>query len=378
MVNINIIPLSLLFVVFFLSGCQAGEVVCNEPYIHVGNDCCLDKNNNSICDTDELKNQETCEPDWDCSEWTYCSQEGTQIRTCMDLHHCGVSENKPSEERSCTPPCTPEWECSEWTTCTEEEVQTRNCTDVNDCDTSKNKPSLEQTCTPCTPEWECSGWSECGSEGTQTRTCTDLNDCGKPSDKPKETQSCEIYVVEPDDIVISGSGQEATDYFSLTKGISIFNLEHEGTSNFAAVLYSARGEYISLLVNEIGRFDGSKVVPIDSSGDYLLDISADSAWSVTIEQPRDITKNEVPVDLSGEGQEASDFIYIPNGMRKFEMSHDGTRNFAAVLYSARGEYISLLVNEIGRFDGSKAVPISDSGNYILDISADGNWEISVE
>lgn len=35
-----------------LVGCQQ-KVVCNKPYILVGKDCCLDKNNNSICDKDE-------------------------------------------------------------------------------------------------------------------------------------------------------------------------------------------------------------------------------------------------------------------------------------------------------------------------------------
>ena len=54
------IGLSLLLVLF-ISGCGTGEVVkdienqvvCNKPYILVGTECCLDQNDNSICDTDE-------------------------------------------------------------------------------------------------------------------------------------------------------------------------------------------------------------------------------------------------------------------------------------------------------------------------------------
>ena len=30
-------------------------VVCDKPYIRVGIDCCLDKNDNSICDVDEVE-----------------------------------------------------------------------------------------------------------------------------------------------------------------------------------------------------------------------------------------------------------------------------------------------------------------------------------
>ena len=43
--------------VIILSSCtpQNQQVVCNKPYILVGNSCCLDSNNNNICDNDEIK-----------------------------------------------------------------------------------------------------------------------------------------------------------------------------------------------------------------------------------------------------------------------------------------------------------------------------------
>jgi len=44
---------SLLFIV--LSGCaQQVQITCNKPYILVGTECCLDKDDNSICDSDEV------------------------------------------------------------------------------------------------------------------------------------------------------------------------------------------------------------------------------------------------------------------------------------------------------------------------------------
>ncbi len=50
--------ISLLFVVFLI-GCQK-SIVCNKPYIEVGNRCCLDQNSNKICDYEdsELYKQE--------------------------------------------------------------------------------------------------------------------------------------------------------------------------------------------------------------------------------------------------------------------------------------------------------------------------------
>jgi len=53
----------LLVVSLFLYGCggESQEVTCNKPYILVGNDCCLDKDDNSICDKDEtiIPNEES-------------------------------------------------------------------------------------------------------------------------------------------------------------------------------------------------------------------------------------------------------------------------------------------------------------------------------
>jgi len=46
-ISIIIVSLSL------LSGCLDNKPVCNKPYILVGNDCCLDLNDNGICDRDE-------------------------------------------------------------------------------------------------------------------------------------------------------------------------------------------------------------------------------------------------------------------------------------------------------------------------------------
>lgn len=55
----RIIVALLLLAVLILSGCKGGvtggAVVCNKPYILVGTDCCLDKNDNNICDADEVE-----------------------------------------------------------------------------------------------------------------------------------------------------------------------------------------------------------------------------------------------------------------------------------------------------------------------------------
>jgi autonomous glycyl radical cofactor GrcA len=179
-------------------------------------------------------------------------------------------------------------------------------------------------------------------------------------------------------ITLSGTGQEATSKFSLEKGLSIFRMSHDGDSNFAIWLLDDEGDKVELLVNEIGSFDGSKAVGIKKHGDHLLDISADGKWAITIEQPRPSSAPSIPKALKGKGQQASEAFSLDKGLARFEMTHDGDSNFAIWLLDDEGDNVELLVNEIGEFDGSKAVSISKGGIYLLDISADGNWEISIE
>ena len=52
----------LLFILaFIITACKINPVqepVCNKPYILVGTECCLDQNDNSICDKDEVKQEQ--------------------------------------------------------------------------------------------------------------------------------------------------------------------------------------------------------------------------------------------------------------------------------------------------------------------------------
>jgi len=105
-------------------------------------------------------------------------------------------------------------------------------------------------------------------------TSTSTQKVTKPSPTPTDT---------PEPIVLSGTGQEATSKFTLEKGLSKFRMNHDGDSNFAILLLDDEGNNVDLLVNEIGEFDGSKAVGITKSGIYLLDISADGNWEISVE-----------------------------------------------------------------------------------------------
>ena len=48
----KILCLALFFLMFVLGSCQQ-KIICSKPYILIGSSCCLDRNDNKICDNDE-------------------------------------------------------------------------------------------------------------------------------------------------------------------------------------------------------------------------------------------------------------------------------------------------------------------------------------
>lgn len=42
-----------------------------------------------------------CMPNWNCTDWSTCSEDGIQTRVCVDLNNCGTNLNKPEETKAC-------------------------------------------------------------------------------------------------------------------------------------------------------------------------------------------------------------------------------------------------------------------------------------
>lgn len=79
-----------------------------------------------------------------------------------------------------------------------------------------------------------------------------------------------------------GTGQQATELFSLPEGLAVFELTHQGESQFVVQLLDADGKRVGELARAVGPFDGSKALRIDRGGRYLLDVTANGAWTVTL------------------------------------------------------------------------------------------------
>lgn len=87
---------------------------------------------------------------------------------------------------------------------------------------------------------------------------------------------------------LTGSGEEVSVPIQLTSGVAIFNMTHDGSSNFIVTLWADDGDYVALLANEIGDYSGETSVTVNgglfnaSPGIHWINIDADGSWTIKI------------------------------------------------------------------------------------------------
>ena len=183
---------------------------------------------------------------------------------------------------------------------------------------------------------------------------------------------------QTDDIKLEGNGRQASKQFNLEPGLANFEVSHDGKSNLVIRLLDNNGKEVDTIFNQIGPFQGDRLLPIRSAVRGLLDVAADGNWSVTIRQPQPTEVASSPVTFQGVGYHATPFVKLDKGLNIFKMKHDGDMRFVVTLLDQYGKPVDSLVNVVGDFDGSKPISIDEPGIYYLNVSADGDWTIDVQ
>ena len=180
-------------------------------------------------------------------------------------------------------------------------------------------------------------------------------------------------------INLSGDGQMATEPFDLESGLAIFTMAYQGEGNFIVKLLDEDGAPVGgAIANEAGSFEGSNAAQTKAAGQHVLDVQARGPWTITIEQPRPSSAPET-TSFSGDSTAITDFFQLPGGLTRFNLTHQGSSNFIVKLLDRDGAPVGgALVNEVGSFEGSKAVRVPEDGIYLLQVGADGPWTIQVE
>jgi hypothetical protein len=70
----------------------------------------------------------TCDYDWNCTEWSECTEEGIQTRECVNVGTCSDAYNPPATEQECNYTAPEEEEEQPEETTTEEEPTTQETT----------------------------------------------------------------------------------------------------------------------------------------------------------------------------------------------------------------------------------------------------------
>lgn len=172
----------------------------------------------------------------------------------------------------------------------------------------------------------------------------------------------------------SGSGD---DVIPITKPggadrPAIVSATHDGSSNFIVWGLDRNLSQTDLLVNTIGDYRGN--VLLDESFGTItpsrhLSIQADGRWTVSVRSVS--SARALGSSTSGSGD---DVLSWTGSARTARFTHDGSGNFIVWALQRDGTMIDLLVNEIGSYDGTVAIP---SGTRLLTVEADGGWTITL-
>jgi hypothetical protein len=110
------------------------------------------------------------------------------------------------------------------------------------------------------------------------------------SSEPSPLPGVESRQSPAEPLFFSGSGKQTSPIFELAPGLVVLKVTHDGGSTFVVALIDSEGNQVvdssggAPLINELGPFDGSVAVSIQRRGEYLLDVTADGNWSVSIER----------------------------------------------------------------------------------------------
>lgn len=209
-----------------------------------------------------------------------------------------------------------------------------------------------------------------GSSNTRT---TSTNTTARPTSRPAT-----LPVATRRPIALSGRGDNVVDFDKWT-GPALAQISYRGDRNFSVTSYDANGNYLDLLVNTIGRYDG--VVPVDfSDGEQTTRFEVEAAttgtWEITI-VPIDQAERTDKEGTFGADGDAVFWIRGPGELDTLRI--DATRTDGHFAITAYGSARALLVNEIAPYSGTVVVPNyvkHSTGDLFLIIESDGEWAIA--
>jgi len=174
----------------------------------------------------------------------------------------------------------------------------------------------------------------------------------------------------------SGSGSRVIGPFTLEKGLAVFDIASASTEGYFGVwLLDSNGAEVALLANSIETFSGSWAAAAETTGDYYMQVTGDTTWSIVARQPRQLSAPATR-SFSGSGATATELFSLPKGACTFAWTCAGTDYFGVELLDRDGHWVDLVANDVDSSSGSSMVSSPASGQYLLCVDAAGPWTLT--
>jgi hypothetical protein len=172
--------------------------------------------------------------------------------------------------------------------------------------------------------------------------------------------------------VFSGSTDRNTKPLSVSGTLRIV-YSVSSDSNFIVDFNGTDGALVASVANLIGSAKVTTWV-YGASGHVYLEVIAGGPWKITVTQIEPTTI-AIPASVHG----STDVHTVPitfAGGETVTLSHKGSGNFIVDLIDpSDGSMVDNIANTIG--SGNETTQVYHSGDYALDVTADGPWTISI-
>jgi len=180
-------------------------------------------------------------------------------------------------------------------------------------------------------------------------------------------------VAPPDPFTYTGQGTAVVEIAKPTSGPVVVELDIQSTSNTIVWSLDTNLETNDLLVNEIGNYQGVKLMDLPfftPQTTRYLDITATGLWTVRVRNLT--TAPSFDTSITGQGDRV---LRYTGPARVMRLTHDGPSNFIVWNhrdYLATSTDSDLVVNVIGPYDATRPF---QAGPALIEVTADGNWSI---
>ena len=175
-----------------------------------------------------------------------------------------------------------------------------------------------------------------------------------------------------------GTGEDSTDTFEVMGALVTLAVEHTGDGQFQLTVVSSNKETKRSFIDHSGAFQGELPVPLEA-GEWHLEIAADGAWQVGVEELQFTEANlqPLPIEGGGDGQYADWFGPIAfEGTTEISFQIVDESTARVWLANDTGVQVERLHSTTGPYE--ETVETTQEGYGIIVVGGSSpNWSITI-